>query len=63
MIETAICRTIQAMSDNAARSDRETIDAILRLHPDTREIFIINDYLKTGRAWTRTIHGHRMRSV
>lgn len=36
-------------------SDRETIETILHLHPQTKEIFIINDYLKTGRAWSRTI--------
>lgn len=36
-------------------SSRDTVEAILRLHPDTREIFVINDYLKTGRAWRATI--------
>lgn len=36
-------------------SAKETVDTILKLHPDTEEIFIINDYLKTGRAWQKDI--------
>lgn len=36
-------------------SPGETVKLILRLHPDTKEIFIINDYLKTGRAWEQSI--------
>jgi len=36
-------------------SARETVDVALRLHPETEEIYIINDYLKTGRAWQRGI--------
>ncbi len=34
---------------------RETVDLILRNHPETKEIFIINDYLVTGKAWRRSI--------
>jgi PAS domain S-box-containing protein len=30
-------------------SARETVELIQRLHPDTREIFIVNDYLESGR--------------
>ncbi|MFT5702481.1 MAG: two-component system cell cycle sensor histidine kinase/response regulator CckA [Desulforhopalus sp.] len=33
----------------------ETIELIRQFHPDTTEIFIINDFLKTGRAWTTNI--------
>ena len=36
-------------------SARETVELALSLHPETEEIYIINDYLKTGRAWYRTI--------
>jgi len=36
-------------------SARRTIDVALSLHPGTEEIYIINDYLKTGRAWQRDI--------
>jgi two-component system, cell cycle sensor histidine kinase and response regulator CckA len=36
-------------------SARKTIELALKIHPDTTEIFIINDYLKTGRAWTKDI--------
>ena len=30
---------------------RKTLELALGLHPKTKEVFIINDYLKTGRAW------------
>jgi len=36
-------------------SARETVELALRLHPDTTELFVINDYLKTGRAWALDI--------
>lgn len=36
-------------------SVRETVQLALQLHPSTTELFIINDYLKTGRAWARDI--------
>ncbi len=36
-------------------SARETVELALSLHPETVEIYIINDYLKTGRAWQRDI--------
>ncbi|MFP4486303.1 MAG: ABC transporter substrate binding protein [Campylobacterales bacterium] len=36
-------------------SAKETVDVILKLQPDIKEIFIINDYLKTGRAWEKDI--------
>lgn len=36
-------------------STEVTVELMLRLHPDTEEIYIINDYLKTGRAWQRQI--------
>jgi len=36
-------------------SARETVQTALRLHPNTTELFIINDYLKTGRAWAQDI--------
>ncbi len=32
-----------------------TLEIVLRNHPDTREVFIVNDYLKTGRAWEQAI--------
>lgn len=32
-----------------------TVELILKLHPKAKKIFIINDYLPTGKAWTRTI--------
>ncbi len=34
---------------------KSTVELILKLHPNTNNIFIINDYLKTGRAWEKTI--------
>ena len=34
-------------------SDKETIDTILKIHPNTKNIYIINDYLSTGHAWTK----------
>ena len=34
-------------------SDIQTIELILNLHPDIKNIYIINDYLKTGRAWQK----------
>lgn len=36
-------------------SARETVALALQLHPNTTEIFVINDYLKTGRAWAKDI--------
>ncbi len=36
-------------------SDIDTIKIMLRLHPKTRKIFIINDYTLTGQAWSKTI--------
>ncbi|MEA3353009.1 MAG: ABC transporter substrate binding protein [Campylobacterota bacterium] len=32
-------------------SDISTVNTILKLHPNTKKIYILNDYLKTGRAW------------
>ncbi|MES9877999.1 MAG: ABC transporter substrate binding protein [Candidatus Sedimenticola sp. 1PA] len=34
---------------------RGTLELALRLHPDTRQVFVVNDYLPTGRAWNRGI--------
>jgi diguanylate cyclase (GGDEF)-like protein len=34
-------------------SDKETIETILKLHPSTKNIYIINDYLQTGLAWKK----------
>ena len=34
---------------------KSTVDIALKLKPETKNIFIINDYLPTGRAWTQTI--------
>jgi diguanylate cyclase (GGDEF)-like protein len=34
-------------------SDKETIETILKIHPDIKNIYIINDYLKTGLAWQK----------
>ncbi len=36
-------------------SARKTVEMALKLHPGTQEIFIINDYLETGRAWQKDI--------
>ncbi|MCP3875322.1 MAG: response regulator [Desulfobacteraceae bacterium] len=36
-------------------SARNTVEMALKLHPGTKHIFIINDYLETGRAWKRDI--------
>ncbi|WP_022666861.1 hybrid sensor histidine kinase/response regulator [Desulfospira joergensenii] len=36
-------------------SARKTVELALALHPGTEEIFIINDFLETGRAWQRDI--------
>lgn len=36
-------------------SARETVEMALRLHPNVSRIFVINDYLVTGRAWTHDI--------
>jgi PAS domain S-box-containing protein len=36
-------------------SARKTVETALKLHPRTQEIFIINDYLETGRAWQKDI--------
>jgi len=34
---------------------KATIEDALKILPDTQEIYIINDYLKTGRAWEKEI--------
>ena len=34
---------------------KNTLKIALKLYPEAREVFIINDYLKTGRAWEKTI--------
>lgn len=34
-------------------SARETVEVMLAQHPDLRSIYIINDYLTTGRAWKK----------
>ncbi|WP_319779624.1 ABC transporter substrate binding protein [Maridesulfovibrio sp.] len=34
---------------------RETIEIIFKHFPDTKEIFVINDYLPSGRAWAESI--------
>nr|WP_239057272.1 ABC transporter substrate binding protein [Desulfovibrio sp. JC010] len=36
-------------------SSRDTVAEILQQLPDTKEIYVINDYLKTGRAWEATL--------
>lgn len=36
-------------------SDVDTIKAMLTLHPDTKNIFIVNDYTPSGKAWTRSM--------
>ncbi len=36
-------------------SVEDTVDLALKLHPETEEIYIINDYLPTGRAWKRDL--------
>ncbi len=36
-------------------SARNTVEMALKLHPATKKIFIINDYLTTGRAWEKDI--------
>ncbi|MCF6246122.1 MAG: hypothetical protein L3J69_02050, partial [Desulfobacula sp.] len=36
-------------------SARNTVEMALKLHPETKEIFVVNDYLETGRAWQRDI--------
>lgn len=33
-----------------------TLRMALKNHPQTREVLVINDYLKTGRAWEKSIH-------
>jgi len=33
----------------------ETVETILRQFPNTKEIYVVNDYLKTGRAWHANI--------
>ncbi|MEW6520122.1 MAG: ATP-binding protein [Thermodesulfobacteriota bacterium] len=33
-----------------------TVNIALKIHPRARKIFVINDHLPTGAAWTRTIH-------
>jgi PAS domain S-box-containing protein len=34
-------------------SDKETVETILKLDPKIKNIYIINDYLATGKAWTK----------
>lgn len=36
-------------------SFEDTVEAILKQFPKTKEIFVINDYLKTGRTWQAEI--------
>jgi PAS domain S-box-containing protein len=36
-------------------SSRDTVAEILRQLPETKKIYVINDYLKTGRAWEATL--------
>ncbi len=36
-------------------SARNTVEMALKLHPETEEVFIVNDYLTTGRAWEKDI--------
>lgn len=36
-------------------SPLETVKTALELHPEVKHIYVINDYLKTGRAWKRQI--------
>ena len=36
-------------------SAENTVDLALKLHPETEQIYIINDYLNTGRAWRRDL--------
>ncbi len=36
-------------------SAENTVNLALKLHPETEEIFIVNDYLNTGRAWRRDL--------
>ncbi|MFW5498171.1 MULTISPECIES: ABC transporter substrate binding protein [unclassified Maridesulfovibrio] len=36
-------------------SSRETVECILKQLPETKSIYVVNDYLKTGRAWEATI--------
>ncbi len=37
-------------------SARRTVEMALKLHPETKKVFIVNDYLETGRAWQKDIH-------
>ncbi len=37
-------------------SARNTVEMALKLHSDTKQIFVINDYLATGKAWKRDIN-------
>ena len=36
-------------------SDVDTIKTMLEFHPEAKEIFIINDYTLSGKAWTKTM--------
>lgn len=36
-------------------SDSQTMRLMLRLHPGTREIYVVNDHLVTGTAWSNSI--------
>jgi len=34
---------------------KKTVDMALRLNPNIKNIYVVNDYLTTGKAWTKTI--------
>jgi len=36
-------------------SEKETLELIVKLHPKAKNVYVINDYLKTGRAWQKTL--------
>ena len=36
-------------------SVKDTVDTILKIHPNLKQIYIINDYLETGLAWKKDI--------
>lgn len=36
-------------------SSLDTVELALKNHPEATELFVINDYLKTGRAWSKDI--------
>ncbi|MDC7221335.1 MAG: ABC transporter substrate binding protein [Spirochaetales bacterium] len=33
----------------------DTVELMLKLHPETKEIYVINDYMNSGRAWNEQI--------